>query len=225
MRRVRRRTCPADHAGMNIVQGEATPVTSPAAVLTCADPAEAVACVDAATWSTSWSTALAAACAPALERIDTLAADPGVIGSRAGYAGWLRRQSAAWWFADLPAVPVATPHWQLSSVRPACLDVLGLLAADLREISPGARPAIPRQPSPAEAVDVTRQVGAVYTCVSVAALLAPLLPAAQSLTAGLTQVGSSTRYLQRCADLAERTAGLQRELDQWAVRAGQDAAA
>jgi hypothetical protein len=158
---------------------------------------------------------------PGRERITAHLADPMATDSRATYAAWLRRQVSAWSELRLPAVSVAAVDWPLSSVRPQCLDVVGLLIADLRELSPRMRPTV--VPAQATSRDLPQPgviVGAVDLCVRLAAAPARLLLPAQALTAGMTHQGSSTRYLARCADLAERAAGLVRELDRWADGAG-----
>ena len=127
-------------------------------------------------------------------------ADPMAADSRAHYAGWLRRQLNSWARLALPQVSVASLDWPLSSVRPQCLDVVGLLIAP-SDCSEGIC------------------VAAAHVCVAVAQLSAGLLPAATALAAGRTATGSSTRYLQRCAELADRGPGLDRELDSWGARA------
>jgi hypothetical protein len=148
-------------------------------------------------------------------------ADPMATDSHAAYAAWLRRQVRAWSEVRLPAVPVAALDWPLASVRPQCLDVVGLLVADLRELSPRTRATIvPVQATGAELPQQGIVVGAVDVCVRLAAAPACLLESARTLTDGPTHVRSATRYLQRCADLSERAPGLAREVDVWAAAAG-----
>ncbi|HEX2807580.1 MAG TPA: hypothetical protein VHN80_15560, partial [Kineosporiaceae bacterium] len=147
-------------------------------------------------------------------------ADPMATDSRACYAAWLRRQTGAWAQLNLPAVPVASLDWPLASVRPQCLDVVGLLIADLRDLDPGRR----RVPLPRTTNGPTGHapgvcVAAAQVCVGVAELSAGLLASAEALTAGTTATGSATRYLRRCVQLSDRGAGLDRELDSWAASA------
>jgi hypothetical protein len=147
-------------------------------------------------------------------------ADPMATDSRAGYAAWLRRQTNAWAQLNLPAVPVASLDWPLAAVRPQCLDVVGLLIADLRDLDPSRR----RMPLPRTANAHSDRaagvcVAAAQVCVAVAELSAGLLPSATALTAGTTATGSATRYLQRCVQLTDRGAGLDRELDSWGASA------
>jgi hypothetical protein len=154
-------------------------------------------------------------------RITARLSEPGATSTRATYAGWLRHQAAAWSAVPLPAVPVAALDWPLASVRPQCLDVVGLIIADLRELSPRNRPPIvPPQGWRTETPPHGAVVGAALLCVRVAQLAAPLLGRALRLSAGITAAGSATRYLGRCADLAERAPGVQREVTNWAAKAG-----
>jgi hypothetical protein len=147
-------------------------------------------------------------------------ADPMAADSRAAYVGWLRRQATAWAGLALPTVPVAALEWPLASVRPQCLDVVGLLLADLRELSPGSRPmTVPRQASWHESIVPGICVASAYACTAAAQLASGLLEPALTLTAGMTRVGPATRYLQRCAELTERLDGFHREVDRWAAAA------
>jgi hypothetical protein len=142
--------------------------------------------------------------------------DPMAVDSRANYAAWLRRQARAWKAVGLPAVHVAALDWPLASVRPQCLDVLGLIVADLRELSPRSRPTIvPAQPGPSDTVPYGTTVAAAALCLRVAQASAPLLGRAQALSAGTSAQGAPTRYLGRCADLAERAGGLDHEVREW----------
>src|SRR5664280_3568263 len=120
-----------------------------------------------------------------------------------------------------PTAPVASLDWPLSSVRPQCLDVVGLLIADLRELDPG-RHCVPLPPPAGPQTDSTPSVSvaAAHVCVAVAELSAGLLAPATALTADTTATGTATRYLERCAALGARGAGLDRELDNWAATAG-----
>jgi hypothetical protein len=155
------------------------------------------------------------------ERVITHLADPMATDSRASYAAWLRRQVSSWSELRLPAVSIAAVDWPLASVRPQCLDVVGLLIADLRELSPRLRPTIvPAQATSRELPQPGILVAAADLCVRLAAGPARLLGGAQTLTAGTTHQGSATRFLARCADLAERAPGLAREIDRWAEGAG-----
>jgi len=148
-------------------------------------------------------------------------ADPMVTDSHASYLAWLRRQLRAWSELRLPSISVVTLDWPLSSVRPQCLDVVGLLIADLREISPRMRPTVvPAQATSAELPQPGIVVAAADLCVRLAEGPARLLDPALALTRGMTHVGSSTRFLARCTDLAERAPGLAREIDRWASTAG-----
>jgi hypothetical protein len=143
-------------------------------------------------------------------------ADPAAAASRAAYVGWLRRQIAAWAQVPLPTVHVASLEWPLASVRPQCLDVVGLLVADLRELSPGSRPPLlPRQATSYEGVRPGLVIAAAHTCLSAARLAADLLAPARTLTAGMTRVGPATRFLERCAGLAERADGFERDVERW----------
>jgi hypothetical protein len=146
--------------------------------------------------------------------------DPMATRSRAGYAAWLRRQRNAWAQLNLPAVPVASLEWPLASVRPQCLDVVGLLIADLRDLDPGRRHVPPARTGPADNDNAPGVcVAAAQVCVAVAELSAGMLTSATALTADTTASGSATRYLQRCAQLSDRGAGLDRELDSWGAAA------
>jgi len=156
-------------------------------------------------------------------RLITHLSDPMAADSRAGYAGWLRRQANAWAQLSLPAVPVASLDWPLASVRPQCLDVVGLLMADLRELNPGRR-TLPlsrnsSQPGRHGSADPGVCVAAAQLCVGVAELSAGLLAPARALSAGVTAAGDATRYLSRCVALADRGPGLDRELDTWGATA------
>src|SRR5690606_23839425 len=62
-------------------------------------------------------------------------------------------------------------------------------------------------------------VAAALLCLRVAQRSAGLLPAAEALARGATAYGTATRYLSRCADLADRAAGLEHEIQEWSVRA------
>jgi hypothetical protein len=158
---------------------------------------------------------------PGCELVAAYLADPSATRSLSAYAGWLRRQVYAWSELRLPAVPVAAVDWPLSSVRPQCLDVVGLLIADLRELNPRLRPTVvPRQMTGPDLPPAGILIASVDLCVRLAAAPARLLPAARALTEGPTHVQSATRYLARCADLADRAAGLHCELDSWAATAG-----
>lgn len=173
------------------------------------------------TTSVGLSATLAQVTADAFARVVTHLADPMAADSRATYAAWLRHQVTAWNELHLPAVPLAAVDWPLSSVPPECLDVVGLLMADLRELSPRMRPTLaPRQRAGAESPQPGTIVACVDLCVRFATPAAQLLGPARALTAGLTQVGSSTRYLTGCARLADRGERLRCELDGWAVTAG-----
>jgi hypothetical protein len=166
------------------------------------------------------STVLREVSVPGYERITTHLAEPMATQSRAAYAAWLRRQAQAWSELRLPAVPVSAVDWPLRSVSCQCLDVVGLLVADLREISPRTRPTlVPRQSIGADLPQPGVIVGCVDLCVRIAAPAARLLGPARALTAHLTQVGSSTRYLSRCAELAELVEPLEAELDEWGTSA------
>jgi hypothetical protein len=147
-------------------------------------------------------------------------ADPMATDSRANYAAWLRRQTNAWAQLNLPAVPVASLDWPLASVRPQCLDVVGLLIADLRDLDPGRRRLpLPRTGHPQSACTAGICIAAAQVCVAVAELSAGLLASAGALTADTTAAGSATRYLHRCVQLSDRGAGLDRELDSWGAAA------
>jgi hypothetical protein len=149
-------------------------------------------------------------------RVTARLADPMAADSRANYTAWLRRQAAAWTAVQLPAVQIAALDWPLASVRPQCLDVVGLIIADLRELSPRNRPAV--VPAQANRHDVTPHgtvVAAAVLCLRVAQRAAQLLGPALALSEGTTATGSATRYLARCADLAGRAPGLERELADW----------
>jgi hypothetical protein len=157
-------------------------------------------------------------------RLITHLSDPMSADSRTGYAAWLRRQANAWAQLNLPAVPVASLDWPLASVRPQCLDVVGLLMADLRELNPGRRTLpLARQSGQSGgrhgSADPGVCVAAAHLCVGIAELSAGLLVPARALSAGTTATGDATRYLQRCADLADRGAGLDREIDSWGATA------
>lgn len=157
---------------------------------------------------------------PGCERVVAHLADPAATDSRPAYAAWLRRQVHAWAALDLPAVSVASLDWPLAAVRPQCLDVVGLLLADLRELNPRLRPTVvPRQATGSGLPRPGVVIASVDLCVRLAAAPALLLPAARALTEGPTHLHSATRYLARCADLAERAPGLRREIDAWADRA------
>jgi hypothetical protein len=158
---------------------------------------------------------------PSADRLAAHLADPTVTRSQAAYAAWLRRQVRAWSELRLPASSVAALDWPLASVRPQCLDIVGTIIADLRELAPRMRPTI--IPSYATSPDHPRPgvtVAAVDLCVRTAAAPAQLLGPTQELTAGATHLGSATRYLTRCADLVERAPDLQRDVDRWAGEAG-----
>jgi len=171
--------------------------------------------------TTGLSAVLEEAIRPGCERVVTYLADPTATGSRSSYAAWLRRQVHAWSELRLPAVSVAAVDWPLASVRPQCLDVVGLLIADLRELNPRLRPTIvPRQASGVELPQPGIVIASVYLCVRLAAAPARLLDAARAVTEGPTHLHSATRYLARCADLAERAPGLRREIDSWSTSAG-----
>ena len=157
------------------------------------------------------------------ERVADHLSGRSAVASRAAYTAWLRRQATAWRAVRLPAVDVAVLDWPLSSVRPQCLDVVGLIVADLRELDPRHRPApVPAQPGRHDATPVGAVVAAALLCVHVAELTAPLLPGAEALHAGVTATGPATRYLGRCAELAERAPGLDREVTAWAANAPGD---
>lgn len=167
------------------------------------------------------SAVLADVTRPGYERAVTHLADPLAANSRAAYAAWLRRQVSAWADLGLPAVPVAAVDWPLASVRPQCLDVVGLLLTDLRELSPRMRPTtVPAQATRGGLPQPGVVVACVDLCVRLAVPASQLLAPALALTAGTTQVSSATRYLSRCADLADRAPGLTREVDGWARAAG-----
>jgi hypothetical protein len=145
-------------------------------------------------------------------------ADPMATDSQANYTGWLRRQVSAWTCVGLPAVSVAAVDWPLSSVRPQCLDVVGLLNADLRDVAPRHRPhRVPAQAVHGRSVPAGEAAAAAVLCVQAAGPCAVQLAPALELTAGTTGLGSATRFLARCADLAERQGGLARELQRWSV--------
>jgi len=149
-------------------------------------------------------------------RITARLADPMATDSRSNYAAWLRRQASAWTAVRLPAVHVAAPGWPLASVRPQCLDVVGLIVADLRELSPRNRPSIvPAQPNGHDMPPHGTLIAAALLCRRVAERSAALLPTAEALSAGTTATGTATRYLARCVDLSERAGGLDRELSDW----------
>jgi len=153
-------------------------------------------------------------------RVVSRLTDPMATDTRANYAAWLRRQATAWAGVRLPAVHVAAADWPLASVRPACLDVVGLIVADLRELSPRNRPSIvPAQPTGYDTPPHGAVVAAALLCRRIAERSAPLLGPAEALSAGTTALGTATRYLSRCADIAERAPGLDHELQEWAARA------
>ncbi|HEY6794827.1 MAG TPA: hypothetical protein VI248_09100 [Kineosporiaceae bacterium] len=150
-------------------------------------------------------------------RVSSALDDPAATASRAGYAAWLRRQAGAWTAVRLPAVHVAALDWPLASVRPQCLDVVGLIVADLRELCPRTRPSrVPVQGWPAETPPHGMIVAAALLCVRVAHRSAGLLGPVLHLSDGITAAGTATRYLSRCQDLAERAAGVEREVTSWA---------
>jgi hypothetical protein len=155
-----------------------------------------------------------------VEHVAATLDDPAVAASRAGYAACLRRQAAAWSAVQLPAVDVAAVDWPLASVRPQCLDVVGLIVADLRELAPQTRPGpVPAPGWPAETPPPGAIVAAALLCVRVAQQCVGLLAPALQLSAEITAAGTSTRYLSRCADLAARAPGLDREVATWATTA------
>lgn len=171
--------------------------------------------------TTGLSAVLAEVTRPGCERVTAHLAGPAATESRVAYAAWLRHQVHAWGEVRLPAVSVAALDWPLASVRPQCLDVVGLLIADLRELNPRMRPTVvPHRATSVELPQPGVVVAAVDLCVRLAAAPARLLEAARALTEGPTHLHSATRYLARCADLAERAPGLQREIDRWAGTAG-----
>jgi len=154
------------------------------------------------------------------QRLLARLADPMAADSRANYAAWLRRQARAWTAVQLPAVHVAALDWPLASVRPQCLDVVGLIIADLRDLSPRNRPSVvPAQPNRHDGPAHGTVVAAALLCLRVAERSATLLGRAEALAAGTTALGTGTRYLSRCADLAERAPGVEREVRDWAARA------
>jgi hypothetical protein len=162
--------------------------------------------------------------ASAWSRILPHLGDPMAVDNRANYTGWLRRQVSAWTTAQLPAVSVAAVDWPLASVRPQCLDVVGLLVADLRDLAPQQRSyRIPAQAQHGRSIPPGEIVAAAVLCVLVAGPASALLGPALELTAGTTGIGSATRYLSRCTELAARYGGLVRELDGWAVDEPQQA--
>jgi hypothetical protein len=193
-----------------------TPTDAPLSVDAPQDPH-----LEARLRTTDLSTVLEEVTRPGCERVAAHLADPAATASRAAYATWLRRQVHAWGEVRLPAVSAAAPDWPLASVRPQCLDVVGLLIADLRELNPRMRPTVvPHQATGAELPQPGIVVAAVDLCVRLAAPPARLLDAARALTEGPTHLHSATRYLARCADLAERAPDLRREIDRWAGTAG-----
>ena len=154
-----------------------------------------------------------------LERIEVGLDLEQATSSLARYTAWLRRQVCAWTVVGLPAVSVAALDWPLASVRPQCLDVVGLILTDLRELSPGTRPGVvPSQPGHYLAPPGV-MVAAALLCLDVARRCAPLLPGATALSASRTAQGTGTRYLARCADLADRAAGAEREIRDWGTLA------
>jgi hypothetical protein len=155
------------------------------------------------------------------DRVTGHLGDPTATASRAAYAAWLRRQVRAWRGLPLPTRTTAAYDWPLTSVGPECLDVLGLLVADLRELAPGMRPTL--VPSPAACVEPPQPgdlVAAAYLCVRLAAAPASLLGQAQALTAGVTHLGPATRYLTHCANLAERAHEVPGDVNGWAGTTG-----
>lgn len=163
------------------------------------------------------SAALGEASAGAHERIVAHLSGSTATESRASYAGWLRRQIRAWSELDLPVVPFGVTDWPLRSLSPRHLDVVGLLMADLREISPRTRPTlVPRQSRSTDLPTTGMIMGSAEMCARLAAPTSHLLESAQALTAHLTRVGSSTRYLSRCAEIAAMGDEIAAELDAWA---------
>jgi hypothetical protein len=158
-------------------------------------------------------------------------ADIDAVASRADYATWLRRTSAAW--SRLPLAPVGTDgaplvRWPLTSVGPEVLDGRAELAADLRDLALAgggivglpARRQIPAGEQPA---DEAFLVGAAYVATVAAADAAVLADAAVALAEATDWAPVGTRFVRRCSELAPARRPLQRELASWAATAGPDA--
>ena len=158
-------------------------------------------------------------------------ADVDAVASRADYAAWLRRTSAAW--SRLPLAPVDTEgaplvRWPLTSVGPDVLDGRAELAADLRDLAiagggivglPGRRQA----PAGEQPADEAFLVGAAYVATVAAADAAVLADAAVALEAVTDWAPVGTRFVRRCKALAPSRRPLQRELAAWAAAAAPEA--
>lgn len=165
--------------------------------------------------------------AAARERAVQRLCDPAGVRDRAAYAAWLRRTAAAWARVPLPVAP-EPQRWPFDAVGPACLDVLGPLGADLRDVTmaSGAAVCVP--------VALTGPVGrgradgrshevlpllaaAVYVTVEICARTAGLVPDALALSRDpRTPLG--LRFLRRCSSASAARTVLRRELGTWAAR-------
>jgi hypothetical protein len=152
--------------------------------------------------------------------------DLAAVDSRAAYAAWLRRLGAAWARVQLPVTRDAA--WPLATVGPECLDVLGPLRADLRDVTLAAGgagtsgpDALTFAPRPAGAAGSRGRtggpagcgtvVGAAYASVVLASDAAVLLPGALALAVDL-RAPVGLRFLRRCAAAAADRTSLRQEL-------------
>ena len=158
-------------------------------------------------------------------------ADIDAVASRADYAAWLRRTSAAW--SRLPLAPVGADgeplvRWPLTTVGPEVLDGRAELAADLRDlaIAGGGIVGLPsRRQAPAgeQHVDEAFLVGAAYVATVAATDAAVLAGAAVALAEATDWAPVGTRFVRRCSELAPARRPLQGELASWAATAGPEA--
>lgn len=165
--------------------------------------------------------------AAARERAFERLCDPAAVRDRASYATWLRRTAAAWARVPLPVAPEAR-RWPFDAVGPACLDVLGPLEADLRDVTmaSGAAVCVPVSLTGpvgrGRADSRTREVlpllaAAVYVTVEICARTADLVPDALALSRDpRTPVG--LRFLRRCSSASAARTVLRGELATWAER-------
>ena len=155
---------------------------------------------------------------------------PAAVRDRAAYATWLRRTAAAWARVPLPVAP-EPQRWPFDAVGPACLDVLGPLEADLRDVTMASGAAVCVPVWPAAPVGRGRTGGrtrevlpllaaAVYVTVEICARTAELVPDALALSRDpRTPVG--LRFLRRCSSASAARTVLRGELATWAERTRQ----
>jgi hypothetical protein len=154
-------------------------------------------------------------------RAAAVLADPGAVASRAAYAAWLRRVATAWSRVALPAWS-GTGRWPFPSVDPQCLDLLGHLRADLRDVTLAAGGVSLPGPAGRQVLAGTGRTeeqavlaGSVYAAVVLGSDAAVLVPGALGLAAE-PRAPLGLRFLRGCAAAAAARTPLRRELARWA---------